>query len=61
MDGEFKGGRSYYMNYHWRVFRAKGTTARLAVSDWKSEHEPGGPVGQELMFNFVEVQPYLEN
>lgn len=44
--------------YVWRVFRAKGTTADLSVSDWKSDTEPG-PVGQELMFSFVEIQPYF--
>ena len=47
------------MNYHWRVFRAKAATARLVVSDWKSAAEAGGPAGQELMFNFLELQPYL--
>ena len=48
-----------WMNYHWRVFRAKGTTAKLTVSDWQSDHTPGGPAGQELMYNFVQVQPYF--
>ncbi len=47
------------MNYHWRVFRAKSATARLTVSDWKSAAEAGGPIGQELIFNFLELQPYL--
>jgi len=47
-----------WMNYHWRVFRANGTTAKLTVSDWKSAAEPGGPIGQELMYNFVQMQPY---
>ena len=47
-----------WMNYHWRVFRAKGETASLAVSDWPTEKEPGGPIGQEMMYNFVQVQPY---
>ena len=47
-----------WMNYHWRVFRANRTGARLEVSDWGREGEPGGPVGQELMFNFVQIQPY---
>jgi len=47
------------MNYHWRVFRAKGKTARLRVSDWQSDTAPGGRVGQELIYNFIEVQPYL--
>lgn len=40
-------------------FRAAGDTAALTVSDWKSEKDPGGPVGQELMFNFIEIQPYI--
>jgi hypothetical protein len=48
------------MNYHWRVFRATATQARLTVSDWASDQDPGGPEDQELMFNFIEVQPYLE-
>ena len=47
-----------WMNYHWRVFRANGTTTTLTVSDWKNAAEPGGPVEQELMYNFVQVQPY---
>ena len=56
--GEFRGGRSFYMNYHWRVFRATQARAMLTVTDWENENTPGGPVGQELMFNFIEVQPY---
>ena len=58
--GEFKGGRSFYMNYYWRVFRAKQATAKLTVSDWKNANTPGGPIGQQLMFNFIEVQPYFQ-
>ena len=50
-----------WMNYHLRVFRAKGKTARLTVSDWASEKEARGTIGQELMFNFVQVQPYLSD
>ena len=57
--GKFKGKHRYHMNYHWRVFRARAATAALTVSDWKSDKEPGGPMGQELMFNFIEIQPYL--
>ncbi len=57
--GKFNREYRYYMNYHWRVFRAKGASARLTVSDWASEDEPGGPIGQELMYNFIEVQPYV--
>jgi len=57
--GKFDRKHNYWMNYHWRVFRAKGTAAKLTVSDWRSSGEPGGPVGQQLMFNFVEIQPYI--
>lgn len=57
--GKFNAKYPFWMNYHWRVFRAKGTTARLTVSDWDSDTAPGGPVGQESIYNFVEVQPYL--
>jgi len=49
------------LNYHWVVFRALGSTAKLKVSDWASENDPGGPIGQELMYNFIEIQPYLED
>ena len=49
-----------WMNYHWRLFRAKGETARLTVSDWAAKDSAGGPIGQEMMFNFVQIQPYFE-
>ena len=57
--GAFDRYHQYYMNYHWRVFRAVGTTATLTITDWASPTDPGGPVGQEVMFNFIEIQPYL--
>ena len=56
-DGDKKKA---WMNYHWRIFRAKGETARMTFSDWASDEEPAGPVGQELMVNFVQVQPYFD-
>jgi len=59
--GKFTTEKKLYTNYHWRVFRAKKKTAKLTVSDWKSDTEPGGPIGQELMYNFIEIQPYIES
>jgi len=50
-----------WLNYHWLFFRAKGETAKLLISDWASEKEPTGPIGQELIYNFIEIQPYLNN
>ena len=59
--GKFNAQYNYWMNYHWRVFTAKETTAKLTVTDWQHDQQPGGPIGQELMFNFIEIQPYIED
>ncbi|HTA30482.1 MAG TPA: hypothetical protein VK731_08345 [Candidatus Cybelea sp.] len=48
------------ITYHWKVFRAKATSATLTVSDWLSPSSPAGPFGQEQAFNFLEIQPYHE-
>jgi len=56
--GPFTDKHKFWFNYHWRVFRAKAPSARLTISDWTSDSEPGGPIGQELILNFIEVQPY---
>jgi hypothetical protein len=58
--GQFDAARRAWMNYHWILFRARQEQAVLEVSDWTGSKEPGGPVGQELMMNFVQVQPYEE-
>ncbi|MDO9464537.1 MAG: LamG-like jellyroll fold domain-containing protein [bacterium] len=50
----------YYINIHKYVFRARETTATLSISDWKNNENPCGPIGQELIFNFIQVQPYME-
>jgi len=49
-----------WITYHWKVFRAKGPTAKLTVSDWPSEKESSPTFGQEQTFNFVEIEPYHE-
>ncbi len=51
--------RPWY-NYHSLVFRAKGPTAKLVLSDWADKKNPGGPIGQKLLINCIEVRPYLE-
>ena len=57
-----KGSGVPWHNYHSLVFRAKETTARLTISDWPEGQKPGdsAPVGQEFMYNFIEIQPYFE-
>ena len=47
-----------WMNFHWLVFRAKGTEAELAISDWTEDGKPAGPAGQRIAFNFIQIQPY---
>jgi hypothetical protein len=59
--GPFNDNNRAWMNYHQRVFRAAGETAELVISDWASDTEPGGEIGQELIFNFIEIQPYMED
>jgi hypothetical protein len=54
------GGKPpFWMTYHWLRFRARGPTATLTLSDWTKSGEPGGPAGQQIMVNFVEIQPVL--
>ena len=49
------------VNFHRRVFRAKARTAELEISDWSGDTEPGGPIAQEIAYNFIELQPYMED
>jgi hypothetical protein len=49
-----------WITYHWTVFRAKGATANVVVSDWPNEKDATGAFGQEQTFNFLEIQPYHE-
>ncbi len=49
-----------WYNIHRWVFKAKGTTAELTLSDWTNDKTPSGSSGQELMCNFIEIQPYYE-
>ena len=57
----FDRENNLWITYHRLVFRAKDTAGRLTISDWSGENEPGGPIGQELVHNYVQVQPYLED
>jgi hypothetical protein len=60
-SGKFTAQKPYFMTFHWLRFRATARTAQLTISDWKDAQQPGGPAGQELAVNFVEVQPVLED
>jgi hypothetical protein len=58
--GPFHRGNLYRSNYHQLVFRATGPTARVVFSDWASDSAPGGPEGEQLLWNFIQVQPYFD-
>jgi len=51
---------SIMINTYRTIFRATGETAKLTISDWKRKDEQGGPIGQTLLLNFIQIQPYLE-
>lgn len=58
--GAFNAQNPYFLNYHQLVFRARADSADLRLSDWTSEDAPGGPSGEELLWNFIQLQPYFE-
>ncbi len=49
-----------WLNFHWVLFSANSHEAKLVISDWIGKQNPGGPVGQEIAFNFIQIQPYFE-
>ena len=56
--GSFDAEHPAWLNYHQLVFVAEAAETELTISDWSAADAPGGPVGQEIAVNFVEVQPY---
>ncbi|MFH0998685.1 MAG: hypothetical protein V1844_24815, partial [Pseudomonadota bacterium] len=46
-------------NWYFVVFRAQGDSAVLSIADWQTPSEPGGEIGQELLYDFVQIQPYF--
>jgi len=66
--GGLSRGNPLYMTYQRIVFRATSESAKLVISDWaiapstgSGQAAPGGPAGQQLAFNFIQIQPYLED
>ncbi|MAV34943.1 MAG: hypothetical protein CMJ59_05750 [Planctomycetaceae bacterium] len=48
-----------WLTYHWVLFRAAGERARVTITDWATDDQPGGPIGQQLIFNYLQVHPYF--
>ena len=57
----FNANNRCWINYRVRSFRAKAQSALLTLSDWAAEKDPGGPIGQEIIFSGMKVEPYLED
>jgi hypothetical protein len=57
--GKFNRDNNLWITYHRLIFRAEQRTAKLTISDWQSPTDPG-PADQELTFNYLSVQPYME-
>ena len=53
-------GAMIWINLHRLIFRAESKTAFLTVSDWQNDREGGGKIGEELVYNWIEIQPYLD-
>lgn len=58
-QGEFNAEHPAWFNFFFRVFRARSREGNLTICDWAQPGEAGGPVGQEIAVNFVQIQPYL--
>ena len=48
-----------WLTYYWYLFRAEGKRARVTITDWATGEQPGGPIGQQLIFNYLQVHPYF--
>ena len=57
----FSAKNRFWNTYEQRVFRAQAAEARLTLSDWQGDDAPGRPEGQQVLLNFVEIQPFLED
>ncbi len=57
-EGPYTRDNPAHFNLHRVVFRPRSSSAVLTISDWASTEQPGGPAGQEIALNFVEVQPF---
>jgi hypothetical protein len=57
----FVGDNPFCANLHQVVFRPQAAEAGLRLMDWLSDGDAGGPAGQELVVNYVQVLPYFED
>ena len=55
-----RGGNTACWNYIYRVFRATSDKANIEISDWAEANTPGGPIDQEILFHFIQIQPFFE-
>jgi hypothetical protein len=56
--GPFNENNPYWMNLHRQIFRPTSPNVTLTIRDWATPSSPGGPVGQEVIYNRIAVEPY---
>lgn len=59
-QGDGAGANTACWNYTYRVFEATTDKGRIEISDWADTKTPGGPVGQDTLFDFIQVQPLFQ-
>lgn len=58
----FDSSNPAHIEYHHIVFKALSTTSKLSISDWTNctaNGKPNGTIGQEIMINFIEIEPFF--
>jgi hypothetical protein len=58
--GPYNRTHPAWFNFYRLVFRPKSKTAELTISDWSNSTHLKGPPDQEVIFNFIEIQPFYE-
>ncbi len=56
--GPYNRDHPAWFTFQRYVFRAGAETATLHIMDWIADDTPGGDAGQNVGFNFIEVQPF---
>ena len=56
---EYLGIRRFEVVTRKIVFRAKAPEVKFTLRDWKNDREPGAPVGDRRLVNFIGVSAYF--
>jgi hypothetical protein len=57
--GPYDRDHPAWFNFYRIVFRPAGKTARLSISDWSDRYQGRNVAGNQIICNFIEVQPFF--